>query len=62
MTGTLKKADFEPLASGPDNRRWRNAAQWARNAMVNEGLLKKDFPRGVWEICDKGRSHLKQNG
>lgn len=27
--------------------------------MVNEGLLKKDSPRGVWEISEKGRSHLK---
>jgi len=62
MKGTLKKPDFEPLASGPDNPRWRNAAQWARNAMVNEGLLKNDSPRGVWEISDKGKTHLEQNG
>ncbi|MCX5643220.1 MAG: winged helix-turn-helix domain-containing protein [Phycisphaerae bacterium] len=61
MKGVLKKPDFEPLASGPDNPRWRNAAQWARNAMVNEGLLKKDSPRGVWEVSDKGRGHLEQN-
>jgi restriction system protein len=62
MKGVLKKPDYEPLASGPDNPRWRNAAQWARNSMVNEGLLKKDSPRGVWEISDKGKSHLEQNG
>jgi restriction system protein len=30
--------------------------------MVNEGLLKKDSPRGVWEISDKGRRYLEQNG
>jgi restriction system protein len=62
MKGVLKKPDYEPLASGPDNPRWRNAAQWARNSMVNEGLLKKDSPRGVWEISDKGKDYLKQNG
>lgn len=62
MKGVLKKPDYEPLASGPDNPRWRNAAQWARNSMVNEGLLKNDSPRGVWEISDKGRSHLEHNG
>jgi hypothetical protein len=61
MKGVLKKPDYEPLASGPDNPRWRNAAQWARNSMVNEGLLKKDSPRGIWEISDKGRSHLEQS-
>jgi len=61
MKGVLKKADYEPLASSPDNLRWRNAAQWARNSMVNEGLLKKDSPRGVWEISDMGRSHMEQN-
>ena len=61
MKGVLKKADYEPLASSPDNLRWRNAAQWARNSMVNEGLLKKDSPRGIWEISDKGKDHLRQN-
>ena len=58
MKGILKKPDYEPLASSPDNLRWRNAAQWARNSMVHEGLLKKDSPRGVWEISDKGRKFL----
>ena len=24
------------------------------NSMVNEGLLKKDSPRGIWETSDKG--------
>ncbi len=62
MKGVLKKPDYEPLSSGPDYLRWRNAAQWARNSMVNEGLLKKDSPRGIWEISDKGRSYLDQNG
>jgi hypothetical protein len=40
MKGILRDVDFEPLASDPHNPRWRNAAQWARNSMVNEGLLK----------------------
>jgi len=58
MKDTLKPVDFEPLASDPDNPRWRNAAQWARNTMVNEGLLKNDSPRGFWEISDTGRKYL----
>ncbi|OQB47610.1 MAG: hypothetical protein BWY02_02067 [bacterium ADurb.Bin157] len=59
MKNTLKKPDYEPLASGNDTPRWRNAAQWARNSMVNDGLLKNDSPRGVWEISDKGRKFLE---
>ena len=51
---------YDPLASGPDNLRWRNAAQWARHSMVKDGLLKDDSPRGVWEIADKGRTVLAE--
>lgn len=60
MKGILRDVDFEPLASDPHNPRWRNAAQWARNSMVNEGLLKSGSPRGVWEITEKGREYLKE--
>lgn len=59
MQGTLKEVDYEPLASDPDMPRWRNAAQWARNTMVKDGLLKSDSPRGVWEISDAGRRVLE---
>ena len=58
MKHVLKEWDFEPLSSSPDNPRWRNAAQWARNSMVNEGLLKNDSPWGIWEISEKGRQLL----
>lgn len=58
MKNILKKPDYESLASGNDTPRWRNAARWARNSMVNEGLLKNDSPRGVWEISDKGKEFL----
>ena len=60
MKGVLKDVDYQPLASSPDNLRWRNAAQWARNSMVQEGLLKADSPRGVWDITDKGRETLRK--
>ena len=58
MKSLLKDVDYDPLASEPGNPRWRNAAQWARNSMVREGLLKADSPRGVWQISDKGREML----
>lgn len=62
MKPVLKPVDYDPLASGPDNPRWRNAAQWARNSMIRDGLLKADSSRGVWEISDKGRQTLKDSG
>jgi hypothetical protein len=57
MRGVLRDVDHQPLASDPELPRWRNAAQWARNSMVQEGLLRNDSPRGIWEISDAGR-HL----
>lgn len=54
----LKDVDYEPLPSS-GMLRWRNTAQWARNSMVNEGLMKHDSKRGTWEISAKGRTHLK---
>ncbi len=62
MRTELKSVDFEPLASDPDMPRWRNAAQWARNSMVKEGLLKSDSPRGMWEISGQGKEFLLQEG
>lgn len=59
MRGVLRDVDHQPLASYPDLPRWRNAAQWARNSMVQEGLLRNDSPRGVWEISDAGRQSLR---
>lgn len=61
MKPVLKPVDLEPLASDPENQRWRNAAQWARNSMIHEGLLKADSPRGLWEITDKGRQFLRDS-
>ena len=60
MKGILKDVDYEPLASDPNSLRWRNTAQWARYSMIQEGFLKSDSPRGIWEISDKGRRYLKE--
>jgi restriction system protein len=61
MKGTLRKVDYEPLSSGPEMPRWRNTAQWARNSLVRDGLMKSDSPRGVWEISEAGRQWLAKN-
>ena len=60
MKPVLKDVDYEPLSSNPDMPRWRNTAQWARNTMRQEGLLKDDSPHGTWEISDAGRLLLAQ--
>jgi restriction endonuclease Mrr len=57
----LNTYDRQTLASDPTIPRWRNTAQWARAAMVKEGLLSSKSPRGVWEITDNGRKFLEKN-
>ncbi len=39
--------------------RWRNTAQWARNTLREEGLIRDDTPRGIWAISDAGRKWLE---
>jgi hypothetical protein len=55
MKGILKKVDYEPLASNRDMPRWKNTAQWARNTLVRDGLMKSESRKGVWEISDAGK-------
>jgi len=60
MKGVLNQHDYEPLRSDPRSPRWRNTAQWCRNTLVREGLMKNDSPRGIWEISDQGRKWLRE--
>jgi Mrr N-terminal domain len=60
--GTLRDVPYEPLASAPDMPRWKNAAQWARNSMVKEGLLRSNSPRGIWESSEAGTRFLHDEG
>lgn len=34
---------------------WQNNACWERNAMKNDGILKADSPRGIWELSEAHR-------
>jgi len=54
MKDMLKPKDFDKLPSGIAVR-WSNRAQWERQRLVGEGHLKRDSPRGLWEITDSGR-------
>jgi hypothetical protein len=59
MKGVLKALDYAVLPSDGKSIRWRNSAQWARNAMVNEDGRMKKTKNGIWEISEKGRKWLK---
>ncbi|MGC8769605.1 winged helix-turn-helix domain-containing protein, partial [Calditerrivibrio sp.] len=59
MKNTLNEYDYQSLSSG--SKRWKNTAQWARNTMVNEGLLASNSPWGIWEITEKGRKFYEEN-
>jgi restriction endonuclease Mrr len=60
MKAVLNDYDRQSLPSYPNTVRWRNNVQWCRNSMVQEGLMKADSPRGVWEITDSGKEALKR--
>ena len=60
MRGILNDYDYQRLPSDPNTIRWRNTAQWCRNTMVREGLLKSDSPRGIWEISERGSRALQE--
>jgi hypothetical protein len=59
LKGQLRDVDYQSLKSDPGRPRWNNTAQWARNTMVVEGFLKTNSPRGIWEITEAGRQHLR---
>ncbi|MEO1665348.1 MAG: winged helix-turn-helix domain-containing protein [Chloroflexota bacterium] len=62
MKPHLNDHDHAPLPSDQNTPRWRNTAQWARNQLRSEGLLKGDSPRGTWGISDEGRAWLASKG
>lgn len=59
MKDTLKPLDRAVLPSDGKSIRWRNAAQWARNTMVNVDGRMKRTQNGVWEISEEGTRWLR---
>lgn len=55
VKSSLNKYDLQPITSDPQCIRWRNTAQWCRNTMVKEGLLRSDSPRGIWALSEEGK-------
>lgn len=58
MARKLNDYDKQPLLSAPSFPRWRNTVQWARNALVKDGLMANDSPKGIWAITDAGRKSI----
>lgn len=50
----LDEADRESIAPRMQTARWRNTFDWARQAMVRDGLLKGDTAPDMWEMTETG--------
>jgi len=57
----LTKKDWQTLPSRNNEIRWINTARWARQMLVNEGLLASNSPHGIWEITQAGREAVEAN-
>ena len=60
MSDQFNENDKAVLKDGRTPR-WRNTAAWERQLVKEEGPLKPDSPRGVWEITEKGRANLQEH-
>jgi len=60
MKNILNTYDYEDLSSN-NQKRWENTALWVKYRMVEEGLLDRSVPRGVWRITEKGRKFYQNN-
>jgi hypothetical protein len=59
MGDRFTEKDLEATSSNENDICWKNNARWARQILVNEGLMAPDSPRGIWEITPAGREALK---
>ncbi|QQG64959.1 hypothetical protein [Desulfobulbus oligotrophicus] len=54
LLGKLLPGDLEWREATNDHA-WQNNACWERNAMKNDGILKADSTRGIWELSEGHR-------
>jgi hypothetical protein len=59
MSAHFNEADLLPLPSTGEPR-WRNAARWDRQTLVDRGLLDAASPRGIWQLTEDGRRYLER--
>ncbi|MEF2230091.1 MAG: winged helix-turn-helix domain-containing protein [Pseudodesulfovibrio sp.] len=48
----LNPEDYELVSTGEP--RCENTIAWGRKSLIDQGLLKNDSERGVWELSEKG--------
>jgi hypothetical protein len=58
MGASFTDVDRRTLPSDPRQVRWRNTAQWSRNALVQAGLMERPRRWGFWEVSEDGRKWL----
>jgi hypothetical protein len=56
MEARFTDADRLPVPTG--ETRWRNSTRWARQHLVNAGLLDRSSPHGTWRLTDAGRREV----
>lgn len=61
MKDQLRDVDWQPLQKDPNTLRWENTAMWARYKLIQQGLLRNDSPKGIWEITESGRRYLEEH-
>lgn len=54
----LTETDHQPISSG--EVRWQNRVQFARLRLVEDGLLAKDSPKGIWVLSEAGQFRAKE--
>jgi hypothetical protein len=61
MRNILNSVDYKILSSGVMIR-WQNTAHWEKFVMVREdGLLRSDSPKGIWELTEKGGKYYENH-
>jgi len=58
MENKLREIDKSQRSDG--QLYWHNRTQDMRRELINKGLMKNDSPRGIWEISEAGREHLRR--
>ncbi|MEA1924087.1 MAG: hypothetical protein U9N63_15735 [Pseudomonadota bacterium] len=53
LSGKLLPGDLEPDSGF--KIKWRHNAHWARLKLANDGILKKNSPRGIWQFSEDHR-------
>ncbi len=55
LDGKLQPGDLVLRGGATKEPAWQNNTQWERYQMVQDGLLRGDSPRGVWELSEDYR-------